>query len=169
MAAPTCRLQPPPPTFDTTPPNTPPIPLVTFNTQGWNIPPPQAAQIQAMVLTINSLANAVNAITGRGAGPNNLDLQMPGPGFGGTRIGGVNFPNSRDPQNKSNKPQNPKQQQQKKQTKTKHGVFKEVSRSTKKVRVYNPQDKTQYVDVKQITSLVMRNSVTGDTWQWKFS
>lgn len=54
-------------------------------------------------------------------------------------------------------------------TSGKSGDFKEISsaRTTKTVRVYNPDDKEQFVDVKQITGLVFLDGVTGRTLTWQ--
>ena len=39
----------------------------------------------------------------------------------------------------------------------------EIARVTETVRVFNPDDETQYVDVLRITSLTTRNDRTGET------
>lgn len=46
--------------------------------------------------------------------------------------------------------------------------FQEVrsARTTKTVRVTNPDDSTQFVDVEQINSLTFKNS-NDETWTWK--
>lgn len=44
--------------------------------------------------------------------------------------------------------------------------FQETQRVTEQVRIYNPQDHTQYVDILQINKLVMQDQVTGETWEW---
>lgn len=40
------------------------------------------------------------------------------------------------------------------------------SRVVKTVRVYNPQDKEQYVDVQQINRMVFKDAKSGETWTW---
>lgn len=50
--------------------------------------------------------------------------------------------------------------------KSKKGDWQEQSRRTAKVRVTNPQDETQFVDVQVINQLVMVNATTGETWVW---
>jgi hypothetical protein len=40
-------------------------------------------------------------------------------------------------------------------------------RVSKVVRIYNPSDKTQFVDVKQIVGVVMADPKTGQTWSWQ--
>lgn len=49
----------------------------------------------------------------------------------------------------------------------KQGRWNESARTTQVVRVTNPEDATQFVDVKQINSLTMKDSQTGEQWQWK--
>lgn len=46
-------------------------------------------------------------------------------------------------------------------------TWTEDSRVTETVRVTNPQDENQYVDVERINSLSMKNRDTGQTWKWK--
>lgn len=40
------------------------------------------------------------------------------------------------------------------------------ARQTKKVRVENPEDPDQFVDIEQIEGLTMKNAKTGETWKW---
>lgn len=46
------------------------------------------------------------------------------------------------------------------------GRWIEESRNTSTERIYNKDDKEQYVDVKRINSLDMRDTVTGEVWHW---
>ncbi len=46
---------------------------------------------------------------------------------------------------------------------------RELSRKTKVVRVHNPKDKTQYVDIRRIEQLIMKDRVTGEQWVWNRS
>jgi hypothetical protein len=46
--------------------------------------------------------------------------------------------------------------------------FQEVGRTTETVRVHNPDDADQWVEVDRITSLSMRDSKTGSTWYWSY-
>lgn len=55
----------------------------------------------------------------------------------------------------------------KKPEKGKEGRWNESARDKKTVRVYNPDDNTQFVDVEQITGLTMKDSQTGELWKWK--
>ncbi len=48
-----------------------------------------------------------------------------------------------------------------------HGEEVEVKRTTETIRVRNPQDSEQYVDIERINTLDMKNKTTGDTWVWK--
>lgn len=50
------------------------------------------------------------------------------------------------------------------QPKNKGKGYSEVHRVNQTVRVFNPQDKSQYVDVQQIKQLVMRDGTTGELW-----
>jgi hypothetical protein len=54
-------------------------------------------------------------------------------------------------------------------SRTKVGRWNEIpgSRVTQTVRVFNPQDKTQYVDVERINSLTLQDNVTGEDWVWR--
>lgn len=47
--------------------------------------------------------------------------------------------------------------------------FKELRkyRVTKKTRVFNPNDHSQFVDVEQIVGMVMQDQSTGQVWQWQ--
>lgn len=47
------------------------------------------------------------------------------------------------------------------------GRWLEVDRQTEDVRVENPDDSDQYVIIKRINSLTMRNSGTGEVWKWE--
>ncbi len=46
------------------------------------------------------------------------------------------------------------------------GNWIELKRVTATVRVSNPQDDSQFVDIEQINQLVMVDRVTGATWVW---
>jgi len=49
---------------------------------------------------------------------------------------------------------------------TKLGRWQEVSRVEKRVRVENPNDSDQYVEIDRINQLKMRDTVTGEEWVW---
>lgn len=49
---------------------------------------------------------------------------------------------------------------------TKQGRFTEVNRVTKKVRITNPDDEEQFVDVLRIDNLTFKDTVTGELWTW---
>lgn len=49
---------------------------------------------------------------------------------------------------------------------TKTGKWAEVDRQTEDVRVENPDDKDQYVIIRRINSLTMRNTSTGEIWRF---
>jgi hypothetical protein len=48
----------------------------------------------------------------------------------------------------------------------KKGDWQETSRSVGTIRVTNPKDSTQFVDVQVINKLVMTDQATGKTWVW---
>jgi hypothetical protein len=54
----------------------------------------------------------------------------------------------------------------KNQDKQQAARWTEQSRKTVQVRVYNPDDHDQYVDVEQIDQLIMVDKITGATWTW---
>lgn len=43
----------------------------------------------------------------------------------------------------------------------------EKERTTVIVRIFNPEDDAQWVDVERITRLVMEDQITGDLWLWE--
>lgn len=47
------------------------------------------------------------------------------------------------------------------------GKFVEIERVEKKVRIFNKEDKEQFVDVERINKLVFRDSTDGETWTWQ--
>lgn len=50
--------------------------------------------------------------------------------------------------------------------KPKQGRWNRIQQTVQTVRVFNSQDKSQYVDVEQITGLTMQDSLTGEQWIW---
>lgn len=46
------------------------------------------------------------------------------------------------------------------------GDWREQNRVTEKKRIYNPKDKSQYIDVERINSLTMSNEKTKSRWKW---
>lgn len=54
-------------------------------------------------------------------------------------------------------------------TKQDKGRWNEISRVSETVRVFNPSDKTQFVDVDRINQLTMGDKVTGEKWIWNRS
>ena len=82
----------------------------------------------------------------------------------------INTMNNNIPPNNQNS-QNPTmngfttKQNQQQNTPQKSG-FVQVSVVKNTVRITNPDNPDQYVDVEQITGLTMQNSVTGQSWTW---
>lgn len=42
----------------------------------------------------------------------------------------------------------------------------EQSRQTETVRIFDPNDKSVFVDVERINKLIMHDGVTGESWTW---
>ncbi len=102
------------------------------------IPPVQAGDWQSVIDAINALALGYQLLSGQVPPPG--DPGQPGqPGSPG-RAG--------------------------KDAKT-GGRFIELSRGTKQVRITNPDDDSQFVDVEIINRLVMKDTVTGEQWVWQ--
>ena len=59
-----------------------------------------------------------------------------------------------------------KQQQPGPSSGSKTSGFTQTNVVTQDIKVYNPDNKSQYVTVTQITGLTMVNNVTGETWTW---
>ena len=90
--------------------------------------------------TVNSLVDAVRLLSGQRPFPNNQDTQNNGPGNSGSNSAKAKQGNN--------------------------DRFTEISRQTQDVKVTNPSDSTQYVMVRQITKLVMQDTVTKEQWIW---
>jgi hypothetical protein len=46
------------------------------------------------------------------------------------------------------------------------GTYKQFSQVTEKVKVTNPNDPSQFVEIERIKSLVMKDIKTGEAWTW---
>lgn len=51
--------------------------------------------------------------------------------------------------------------------KDKKGTWVEQSREVETVKVYNPDDKEQFVEIERVNRLVMNNKDTGQRWTWE--
>lgn len=99
---------------------------------------PIATDLQSALAAINAMRMILMRLA-------NLQPRFDGSGQGrGGRIGGGGG------NNKNKKP----------------GRWNEVSRVTKKEKVYNPDDKEQFVEVERMNRLVMQDSITGEQWIW---
>ena len=58
------------------------------------------------------------------------------------------------------------QQPSKQQKNPKPGRWNEINRVTKKEKVYNPEDREQFVEVERMNRLVMEDSITKEQWIW---
>lgn len=50
---------------------------------------------------------------------------------------------------------------------SKKAQWTEASRQTEQVKIYNPNDNTQFIEVERINSLTMKDSATNQTWTWR--
>jgi hypothetical protein len=146
--APVCNVNPP------TPPPAANAPFIPAFVQ------PNIQDPQSIIAAIQQLQYALLAITGNVV-PNNVPDQLPinnvavGNPPPGNRVipgggGGVGHG--------STSTKSPKVQQSR---------FIELSRTNKTTKVSNPQDSSQFVMVKQVAGLTLRDKVTGETWVWK--
>ena len=105
----------------------------------------KATDLKSALQVINQMTIIINMLTGQ--------QQI--------NAGGIPRPNDGRPA--------PQQQTQIKPTKKQPGQERwiEANRSTQIVRVFNPKDKEQWVDIESINSLDMIDGVTGETWHWQ--
>ena len=52
--------------------------------------------------------------------------------------------------------------------KLRNSTWKEAGRNTQRVRIHNPEDYNQWVEVERITRVVFENPTTGTTFEWKY-
>lgn len=101
---------------------------------------PIATDLQSALAAINAMRMILMRLA-------NLQPRFDGSGNGrGGRI---------DTRSKSEQPKNKKP-----------GRWNEISRITKKEKVYNPEDKEQFVEVERMNRLVMQDTLTGEQWIW---
>jgi len=98
---------------------------------------PRAVDLQSALAAINALTRIVMMLAGQQPAP-----WMQGP-QGVRGAAGKNAPPGKKPR------------------------WAEVNRVMKKVKIENPSDSAQFVEIERIERLVMRDSVTGQTWDWK--
>lgn len=162
--APVCNINPPQPPPASTAPYIP------------SFVQPNVQDPQSIISAITQLQFALIAITGNNI-PNNVPIELSalqvatgksaagGVGGGGSAGGGGGGGGSAGGRGgASNSGQGQKSTQNPKTTRSE---FIEINRTTKLVKVVNPQNTSQYVMVKQIVALTMFDKVTGETWTWK--
>ena len=110
-------------------------------------PSPQA--LPAIPVATN-LATAIQAINVMRQAINTMNNNIP--------------PNNQNNQNTNINGFTTKQNQQ--QNTPQKSSFVQVSVVKNTVRITNPDNPDQYVDVEQITGLTMQNPVTGQSWTW---
>jgi hypothetical protein len=47
-----------------------------------------------------------------------------------------------------------------------NGTWQQQSRTTEKVKITNPSDPSQFVEIERINALTMVDTTTGNTWKW---
>lgn len=117
-----------------------PVPTPIDQPEGIQNPSiPIATDLQSALAAINAMRLILMRLA-------NLQPRFDGRGGGG-RGGGSKQPSKQDP-------------------KKKIGRWNEISRKTSKVKVFNPQDKEQFVEVERINQLIMKDTITGEQWIW---
>lgn len=53
-----------------------------------------------------------------------------------------------------------------KSTPAKQPRWVQDTRTTEKVKIVNPTDPSQFVEIERIKKLTMKDGITGDTWSW---
>lgn len=101
-------------------------------------PIPVASDLASALAAINAMRQILMNLTGQ-LGVTN---RGGGNGGGGRGGGGTTIPP--------------------KQPKLGRWVQKSITRKT--VRIYNPQDKTQFIDVSRVANLTMKDTITGEEW-----
>jgi len=106
---------------------------------------PRATDLRTALQAINILQQNIQILAGQ-------IPQYPNQNPSNPATSGVNSVNARPSQQPRNQP---------------IGRWVESGRVTETVRIYNRDDREQYVDVKRINSLTMRDTVTGEQWSWR--
>src|SRR6185369_3788272 len=107
--------------------------------------PPDVSNPKSIIRSIQQLQTAINLITNQVTVNNVPDLFRPTGGQGG-QLG-----SSQTSPDQQNQP----------------GDWIETNRVTQNVKVVNPDDDSQFVIVKEVTSITLTNSTTGDTITWR--
>jgi hypothetical protein len=146
VAAPICHISPPfqgatpvQPRIGTIPPIMPP-PVVNGNID-WS------GLINAML----AMKAAIEAMLGQRAPFWSIDPSMFRGSGGGSGFGGVTVISGGGGSSKD---------------KEKRGNFVVTKQRTRKEKVYNPDDKSQYIEVERVTHLELTVMATGQKWTW---
>jgi hypothetical protein len=109
---------------------------------GANIPSiPVANDLESAIAAVNTMRIAIGMLAGH-IRPSNKQVK---PGHQGGSFGS----HTKDSNNAG-----------------KNGNWNEIKRTVKRVRVSNPDDESQFVDVDRIDNFTMRHRISGDTWVW---
>lgn len=114
---------------------------------------PPAHDLQSALKAIEALRQNLMILTGQVAAqrPSVTFMQQPGSSPGSQAAGGSRPSNSQPSQGGKN---------------PNVGRWVEDSRAVVVRRITNPNDPEQFVDVKQINRLTMKDTVTGELWVW---
>jgi hypothetical protein len=131
------------------------------------------ASMTDIVNAINQIQNTILQISGQKMPLNNLSTTQVGyptngngatPTQGGiSPVGGMTMARANNTRAVNAQPSNPYNQALGQRKSAQY----QIERVTEKVRLTNPDDKEQYVDVLRINKLVMRNENTGELWVWE--
>lgn len=130
------------------------------------------ASMADIVNAINQIQNTILQLSGQKMPLNNLSTTQVGyvtPGGGGnglgsvSPVGGTTLPKANNFRavNAAGPNSNNQALGQRK------SALYQSERVTEQVRLTNPNDSTQFVDVVRINKLVMRNENTGELWVWE--
>ncbi len=110
-----------------------------------SIPTPDGT-LAGIMNTLLAMKMAIELLSGQNSHAPNRTSFVQGPPPAGAPRGGVKPPPKSSPQ--------------------KPARWTESGRTTQKVRVFNPDDHNQFVDVLRINTLTLADGVTGESWFW---
>jgi hypothetical protein len=130
----------------------PPIPKLSSNASNSDI-----------VNVVNQINSALLLLSGQQMPTNNLSTETTSPSG---KPGAVSRAGGATMQKADNARASNAQGVDQQKLLQRRSSFTEVGRDTEKVRVTNPNDDSQYVDIERINRLTMRNNNTGELWVW---
>jgi hypothetical protein len=120
-----------------------------------------------IVNAINQIQNTLLQISGQKMPLNNLSTTVANGGNNGkggvSQVGGATMAKANNARAVNAAGPNPNNQA----LGQRKSALYQIERVTEQVRLTNPNDDTQWVDVVRINKLVMRNENTGELWVWE--